>query len=136
MKPSIALIVCALPLLLAPLGCGDSSSDAVRRNVDCAPCPGPLAIEVAALDSGLPVPEATISGLDAPCITEDRGSGAITVCVPSFQQVHGPGTYEFTVSAPGFLTVLGVAVVPPSSGSGPCDCGYVSTRVEVALPGA
>ena len=119
MKPLYAFVASALVWPLASLsGC---SGECVQP-----PCALPIAISltVTSSASGNPIYDAAI---------QTAGSPVSQACPGSCIVGGGAGTYDLTVSAPGFQSVERSVIV---SGTGPvrCGCGGVTTEhLAVAL---
>jgi hypothetical protein len=105
----------ALPcgaLALAAAGCG------LCGDVVCGACPPALTLNVSDATLGGPVNGLTISGLVADC--SPRADLGYTLC----EAQVGPGTYQITLQAAGYLAQTVSMVINDDSGDSCCSCGY------------
>ena len=93
--------------------------------VQCGPCPPALTVKLTAAGGG-PVQDVTIGGEDASCHNDTHA----TFCSLGRSE---PGTYQFTVNAPGYQPLSLTESVPALDSPGCCSCGYDAQLVEHTL---
>lgn len=119
----------ALPTsLLAVLAAGLLAGCGLCGDVVCEGCPPALTLQVSDAQTGGAVADATVSGdATTECLVSEGIDYA--VCELAVQ----PGTYDFTVSAPGYDDQAINVTINPDSGDSCCSCGYNSKTKDVAL---
>ena len=119
MREKFTVLICFSAILLAS-GCGSPR--------ECnGICESAIVLSIkGALGSG--APDVSITGAEGNC-APDATQGDLSVCYLASK----PGTYVVNVAAPGYKQQNLDVSVEATKSNEPCDCGYKTSRVELAL---
>jgi hypothetical protein len=84
-------------------------------------------VHVRDADTSEPVPDVTVEGAEGQCTVRERE----TVC--ELGNRRGAGSYELTLSAPGYMSRTVSQRVREDPSPGCCSCGYEPVTVDVML---